>query len=44
MGRGRGACRSSRGALRLLDGDYPGREPMMKIAEFTTDRGLVLPR
>ena len=32
------------GALRLLDGDHPGREPMMKIAEVTTDRALVLPR
>jgi len=28
------------GPLRLLDGDFPDREPMMKIAELNTDRAL----
>jgi len=26
--------------LRLLDGDFPDREPMMQIAEFNTERVL----
>jgi hypothetical protein len=28
------------GPLRLLDGDFPDREPMLKIAEFNTDKAL----
>jgi hypothetical protein len=28
------------GPLRLLDGDFPDREPMMRIAEFNTRKAL----
>jgi len=30
------------GPLRLLDGDYPDREPMLRIAEYNTQQVLAL--
>jgi hypothetical protein len=30
------------GPLRLLDGDYPDREPMLEIAEYNIARALAL--
>jgi hypothetical protein len=30
------------GPLRLLDGDYPDREPMLSIAEYNTQQVLAL--
>jgi hypothetical protein len=30
------------GPLRLLDGDYPDREPMLRIAEYNTQQMLAL--
>jgi hypothetical protein len=30
------------GPLRLLDGDYPHREPMLRIAEYNTQQVLAL--
>ena len=30
------------GPLRLLDGDYPDREPMLRIAEYNTQQVLTL--